>query len=63
MYKRQVEVEVGTERFAATATVLAGDARARAYGAMTTALPRFADYQAAVDREIPVIRLRRTGEM
>ena len=56
-----VEIEVGTESFAATATVLEGDERERAYTAMTTALPRFGEYQAAVEREIPVIRLRRKG--
>jgi len=57
-----VEVEVGTERFAATAEELTGDERARAFGAMTAALPRFADYQDAVERQIPVIRLRRNDE-
>lgn len=49
-----------TESFAATATELSGDERTRAFDAMCTAMPRFGDYQASVEREIPVIRLRRS---
>lgn len=55
-----VTLEVGTESFAATATELSGDERTRAFDAMCTAMPRFGDYQASVEREIPVIRLRRS---
>ena len=55
-----VTLEVGTESFAATASVLSGDERTRAFDAMCTAMPRFGDYQASVEREIPVIRLRRS---
>ncbi|WP_419944615.1 nitroreductase/quinone reductase family protein [Candidatus Poriferisodalis sp.] len=54
-----VTLEVGTESFAATATELAAEERTRAFDAMCTAMPRFGDYQASVEREIPVIRLRR----
>lgn len=54
-----VELEVGEERFAARAVETEGAARARAFELMTTALPRFAEYQASVEREIPLFRLER----
>lgn len=53
-----VTLEVGTETFAATAVVLEGDERAAAFAAMSEAMPRFGDYQASVEREIPVVALR-----
>ncbi len=55
----QVEVEVGATTFAAEAIETTGDERQRVYELMTTALPRFADYQASVDRTIPLFRLVR----
>ncbi|WP_420610414.1 nitroreductase family deazaflavin-dependent oxidoreductase [Candidatus Poriferisodalis sp.] len=55
-----VTVEVGTESFAATAAELSGSERTKAFDAMCEAMPRFGEYQASVDREIPVIRLRRS---
>ncbi len=54
-----VELEVGEERFAARAVETEGAARARAFELMTTTLPRFAEYQASVEREIPLFRLKR----
>lgn len=55
-----IELEVGIERFAASAIETSGDERARVFEAMTAAMPRFADYQAGVDREIPIFKLVRT---
>jgi len=52
-------IEVGEERFEAIAVETVGAARERALQLMTTALPRFATYQSAVDRVIPLFRLRR----
>ena len=57
-----VTVERGTERFAARAVVTEGDERQAAFDKMAAAMPRFAGYQDAVEREIPVIRLVRTGD-
>lgn len=54
-----VTVEVDDERFAAEATETTGPERDRVFGLMTAALPRFADYQAQVEREIPLFRLAR----
>lgn len=56
-----VELEVGEERFTARATETEGEDRERAYEIMTGNLPRFADYQAGVERTIPLFRLERTG--
>ena len=54
-----VTLEVGTERFDATANQLVGDARQAAFESMVAAMPRFGDYQTGVDREIPLFRLAR----
>lgn len=54
-----VVLEVGTEAFSATAIETDGDERERAFGLMSDALPRFADYQASVERQIPLFRLVR----
>ena len=37
-----------------------GDERGTAFTSMCEAMPRFADYQASVDREIPLVALRPT---
>ena len=55
----RVVVEFGTERFAAEAQLLAGPDRERAYTAMVAALPRFGEYQAKVERAIPLFALVR----
>lgn len=49
-----VVLEVGDERFEATAVRLAGDDRTQAFESMVSAMPRFGDYQQAVEREIPL---------
>lgn len=56
-----VVVERGEDKYDARAVLTAGEDRQQAFDKMVTAMPRFADYQAAVDREIPVFRLVRSG--
>ena len=55
-----VIVEVGDQRYGATATVVDGDERTRLYDEQARRMPAFADYAvAAGDRVIPVITLER----
>jgi deazaflavin-dependent oxidoreductase (nitroreductase family) len=54
-----VTVEVGTETFEATATVLQGVERDRIYAKQAALVPNFAEYQTKTDRVIPVVELRR----
>jgi deazaflavin-dependent oxidoreductase (nitroreductase family) len=54
-----VTVEVGTETFEATAVVLEGAERARVWGRIIARYPFFAEHQAKISREIPVIALER----
>jgi deazaflavin-dependent oxidoreductase (nitroreductase family) len=53
----QVEIEVKGRSIPVTAEQLHGADRAKAWQEITTASPRFADYQRKTDRELPVIRL------
>ncbi len=55
----EVTVEVGTETYPARAEVLGSADRDRVYGAQAAEYPNFAEYQAATDRVIPVVRLQR----
>jgi deazaflavin-dependent oxidoreductase (nitroreductase family) len=52
-----VTVEVGTESYPATARVATGEERERIWNAQKQALPQFAEYEAKVSREIPVVVL------
>ena len=54
-----ITVERGEEKYQATAVLTEGEARQASFDKMVSAMPRFADYQASVDREIPVFRLVR----
>ena len=56
----EVEVEIGHERFAATARIAEEPQRAELYGKMVAAMPVFSEYQAKTERVIPVIVLTRT---
>jgi len=56
----EITLEVLAETFAARAVETGGDERQRVFDLMVTNLPRFGDYQAGVDRTIPVFRLERT---
>ena len=52
-------VQVLAERFTATARTAEGEERARLWPVMTAVWPSYDDYQAATDREIPVVVLER----
>jgi deazaflavin-dependent oxidoreductase (nitroreductase family) len=54
-----VTVEIGDERYAATAAPLSGDDHERTWAEVTAAYPFFADHQAGVERRIPLVDLRR----
>jgi len=54
-----VNIELPGESFAAVAAEASGDERDRVLGVMTTALPRFAEYQESVERTIPLFRITR----
>ncbi|MGH8997081.1 MAG: nitroreductase family deazaflavin-dependent oxidoreductase [Acidimicrobiales bacterium] len=56
-----VGVEMGTERFDATARVITGAERDRIYAKQAELYPGFAEYQEKTDRVIPVIALDRTA--
>jgi deazaflavin-dependent oxidoreductase (nitroreductase family) len=53
----QVTVEVGTETYEATATILTGEERDRLYARQAELYPQFGEYQANTTRKIPVIAL------
>ncbi|MEV0680074.1 nitroreductase family deazaflavin-dependent oxidoreductase [Actinosynnema sp. NPDC050436] len=56
----KVTVEVGEERFEATATVIADRAeRDRLYAGLVAHAPGFADYELKTDRLIPIVVLDR----
>jgi deazaflavin-dependent oxidoreductase (nitroreductase family) len=55
-----VEVEVGDERFAATASVAEGDERQRLFDRQAELMPNFKEYAAATTRTIPVVVLTRS---
>ena len=53
----KVKIEVAGEAIAVTAEQLHGRARDAAWQQITTAAPRFGEYQHKTDRQLPVIRL------
>jgi deazaflavin-dependent oxidoreductase (nitroreductase family) len=55
----KVTVEVGTETYEATATVLKGEERDRFYARQAELYPQFGEYQKSTTRKIPVIALVR----
>jgi len=57
-----VVVEVGAERFEATAVPLTGDERERLWTMLKQSYPFFADHEAKTSREIPVVALTRTAD-
>jgi deazaflavin-dependent oxidoreductase (nitroreductase family) len=56
-----VTVEVGTEKFEATATPLTRDDRDRVYAEQASLYPGFAEYEEKTTRVIPVVALHRQG--
>jgi deazaflavin-dependent oxidoreductase (nitroreductase family) len=58
----EVTVEVGSERFAARASVAEGEERARLFDQHAAKMPYFAGFQRKTRRQIPVVVLERIGE-
>ena len=54
-----VTLEVGAEKFEATATVAQGEERDRLFDAQAALMPNFAQYQRNTTRRIPVVVLER----
>lgn len=57
-----VVVEVGDQRYEATARVAAEPERSRLYAERVAVMPRFGEYQQATDREIPVVVIERSDQ-
>ena len=57
----EVTVERGTEKYAAKATVVAGDERDRVFARQVALRPQFGEYQQKTKRTIPVVELKRIG--
>ena len=57
----RVTVELGTEKFEATASVAEGAERDRLYSQQATMMPAFNEYQQKTTRRIPVVVLERAG--
>ena len=57
----KVTVEVGPERFEATASVAKGAERRRLYDLQSSHMPAFKEYEKRTTREIPVVVLERAG--
>jgi len=55
-----VQVQVAADKFSAVAEVVEGADRARIWEVMAEIWPPYNEYQAKTDREIPVVRLRRS---
>ncbi|WP_198663723.1 nitroreductase/quinone reductase family protein [Jiangella endophytica] len=55
----EVHAEVAGQKIPVTAEQLHGTEREEAWHQITTASPRFAEYQTKTDRELPIIRLVR----
>ena len=58
----QVVVEVGAERFEATAVPLAGSDRERLWTMLKETYPFFAEHEAKTSRDIPVVALTRAAK-
>ncbi|MFJ4923087.1 nitroreductase family deazaflavin-dependent oxidoreductase [Streptomyces sp. NPDC088725] len=56
-----VELRVGAERFKARAETVPPEDKARLWPGLVEIFPPYADYQRKTDRDIPVVRLRRTA--
>jgi deazaflavin-dependent oxidoreductase (nitroreductase family) len=56
---RDVTLEIGTEKFEATASIAEGAERERLYAAQAAMMPAFTEYQQKTTREIPVVVLKR----
>jgi deazaflavin-dependent oxidoreductase (nitroreductase family) len=57
----RVKLQVGREHLEATARTASPDERPRLWAIMTDVYPTYEDYQAATEREIPVVILERVS--
>ena len=57
----EVQLQVGAERFAATARTAEGDERDRLWSVMTGIWPNYDVYQSRTERRIPVVVLERSA--
>lgn len=57
----RVTIELGTDKFAANATVTQGEERDRLYATQAARQPQFAEYQSKTKRLIPVVALTRVS--
>lgn len=55
----EVTVEVGADRFSATATEISGEERERIWNAQKSEVPTFAEYEEKTDRVIPLVAITR----
>ena len=55
----KVTLEVGTEKFEASASIAEGAERDRLYAQQAATMPAFKEYQAKTTRQIPVVVLKR----
>ncbi|MGH3314308.1 MAG: nitroreductase family deazaflavin-dependent oxidoreductase [Streptomyces sp.] len=60
--KPEVRLRVGPERFAAHAEPLSAADKRRVWPGLVELFPQYATYQKKTDRDIPVVRLHRTGD-
>jgi deazaflavin-dependent oxidoreductase (nitroreductase family) len=56
-----VTVEIGSEKFAATAVEVTGEERDSIYATQAAKMPNFAEYAAKTSRVIPVVKLVRAA--
>jgi deazaflavin-dependent oxidoreductase (nitroreductase family) len=57
-----VQLRVETERFAARAETLSAEEKARVWPGLVELFAPYAEYEKKTDRDIPVVRLRRTTQ-
>jgi deazaflavin-dependent oxidoreductase (nitroreductase family) len=57
-----ITLETGNEKFPATARLLSGEERAKAFEKAIKVFPDYADYQKITDRQIPVFVLERNAD-
>ncbi|CAM5257232.1 nitroreductase family deazaflavin-dependent oxidoreductase [Streptomyces fimicarius] len=56
----EVRLRVNTERFGAVAATLPPEEKARVWPGLVELFPRYGQYQAGTERDIPVVRLTRS---
>jgi proline iminopeptidase len=57
----EVEVQVGTDRFRAKASIVEGPERSKLWDQMVGIYPPYTEYQKKTERRIPVVLLERVG--